>query len=130
MANNPGRPIRAGLMAGIAALALLAGCGSEPRQMDAKRYAEDGYLGLSNSNPNFRMNPTHHTYSKDRQLMRQALRELELDKRSTILISGDVATVTIHMRPATTEEAEALRSDAYLLLKGQVPRYDYRIRFD
>ncbi|HZG56876.1 hypothetical protein [Paenibacillus sp.] len=117
-------------IAGLVALLLLSGCGSEPRQMEANRYADDGYMGMSNSNPNFRMNPTHHNYTKDRQLMRQALREMDLDKRSTILISGAVATVTIHLEDLTPQEAAAIRSDAYLLLKGNVPRYDYRIRFD
>jgi hypothetical protein len=107
-----------------------SGCGSEPNQMDANRYAEDGYLGMSNSNPNFRMNRAHHNYSKDRQLMRQALREMDLDKRSTIFVSGPEVTVTIHMDDLSPAEKQAIRSDAYVLLKGNVPRYDFRIRFD
>ncbi|HZG76662.1 MAG TPA: hypothetical protein VEZ72_12500, partial [Paenibacillus sp.] len=57
----------------LTALLLLSGCGNEPHHMEANRYAEDGYLGMSNSNPNFRTNPSHHNYTKDRQLMRQAL---------------------------------------------------------
>ncbi|MCI3926808.1 hypothetical protein MO973_42220 [Paenibacillus sp. TRM 82003] len=116
--------------AALAAAITVAGCGSEPNQMDANRYAEDGYLGMSNSNPNFRMNPTHHNYTKDRQLMRQALREMDLDKQATILVSGPEVTVTIHMEDLTPEEEMAIRSDAYLLLKGNAPRYDYHIRFD
>lgn len=117
-------------VATIVLSAAMAGCGSQPNQMDGNRYAEDGYMGMSNSNPNFRMNPTHHNYTKDRQLMRQALREMDLDKRSTIFVSGPEVTVTIHMDDLTPEEEEAIRSDAYLLLKGNAPRYDYRIRFD
>ncbi|HZG78292.1 MAG TPA: hypothetical protein VEZ72_20740 [Paenibacillus sp.] len=114
----------------LTALLLLSGCGNEPHHMDANRYAEDGYLGMSNSNPNFRTNPSHHNYTKDRQLMRQALREMDLDKRSSILMSGTNVTVTIHMDDITPEEAAAIRSDAYLLLKGNAPRYDYQIRFE
>ncbi|TLS49647.1 hypothetical protein FE782_23520 [Paenibacillus antri] len=114
----------------LSALLLVGGCGSEPNHMDANQYAEDGYLGMSNSNPNFRTNPSHHNYTKDRQLMRQALREMDLDKRSSILMSGTDVTVTIRMDNLTPADAAAIRSDAYLLLKGNVPRYDYHIRFE
>jgi hypothetical protein len=116
----------------IAILAALTagGCGSEPNQMDANRYADDGYLGMSNSNPNFRTNPTHHNYRKDKQLMRQALREMDLDKQSTIFMSGADVTVTIHLDDLSPAEENAIRSDAYLLLKGNVPRYDYHIHFN
>ncbi|WP_309122432.1 hypothetical protein [Paenibacillus sp.] len=114
----------------LSALLLVGGCGSEPNHMDANHYAEDGYLGMSNSNPNFRTNPSHHNYTKDRQLMRQALREMDLDKRSSILMSGTDVTVTIRMDNLTPAEAAAIRSDAYLLLKGNAPRYDYHIRFE
>lgn len=118
------------LAAAVATILITGGCGSEPHQMDANRYANDGYLGMSNSNPNFRMNPTHHTYSKDRQLMRQALRRLNLDQQSTIFMNGDNVTITIHMQGLDPQEAEAIRSGAYMELKGNVPRYDYKIRFD
>lgn len=119
------------LLATVAVGALfVGGCGSEPRQMDANQYADDGYLGMNQSNPNFRMNPTHHNYTKDKQLMRQALREMDLDKRSTIFLSGTNVTVTLHLSGLDPQEAEAIRSDAYLLLKGNAPRYDYHIRFE
>jgi len=115
----------------VLATSLLAGCGSEQRQLEGNRYADDGYLGMSNTNPNMRMNATHHNYNKDRQLMRQALREMDLDKQSTIFMNGTQVTVTIHMdEDLDPSEAAAIRSDAYLLLKGNVPRYDYSIRFD
>jgi len=127
MGRNRGLPLTIVL---LTALLLVGGCGSEPNHMDANRYAEDGYLGMSNSNPNFRTNPTHHNYTKDRQLMRQALREMDLDKRSTIFVSGTNVTVTIRMDDLTPEEAAAIRSDVYLLLKGNAPRYDYQIRFE
>jgi len=117
--------------AGLFAAALLVGgCGSEPNQMEGNRYADDGYLGLSNSNPNLRTNPAFHTYNKDRQLMRQALREMDLDKQATIWMAGTNVTVTLHLGPLPPEEADAIRSDAYALLKGNAPRYDYEIRIE
>ncbi len=125
--NRAAIPLTLLLLTGLLSL---TGCGSEPNHMEANRYAEDGYLGMSNSNPNFRTNPSHHNYSKDRQLMRQALREMDLDKRASILMSGTNVTVTIHLDDLTPEEAAAIRSDAYLLLKGNAPRYDYQIRFE
>ncbi|HZG83300.1 hypothetical protein [Paenibacillus sp.] len=116
----------------LAASALVAGgCGSQPHQMEGNRYADDGYMGLSNSNPNLRTNPGHYTYSKDRQLMRQALREMDLDKQATIWMAGPHVTVTLHLgETVSPEEAAAIRSDAYALLKGNVPRYDYDIRVE
>ncbi|WP_199617198.1 hypothetical protein [Paenibacillus alkalitolerans] len=110
----------------FAAVLLLNGCGAD-RNVES-HYNQDGYMGLSDSNPNFRTNPTHHNYKKDRQLMRQALREMGLDKRSTIVINGPEVTVTIHLNEDVSgEEAEAIRWDAYSLLKGNNPRYNYNI---
>jgi len=115
----------------IASMLAAAGCGSQPHPMEGNRYADDGYMGLSNSNPNFRTNPDHYTYSKDRQLMRQALREMGLDKQATIWMAGPHATVTLHLgETVSPEEAAAIRSDAYALLKGNVPRYDFDIRIE
>jgi hypothetical protein len=119
------------LTAALTSVLYLAGCGNETNHLDGNRYANDGYMGISNSNPNFRTNPSHHNYSKDQQLMRQALREMGLDKNSTIFINGPRAMVTIHMNEELDpREAAAIRSDAYLLLKGNAPRYDYFIRFE
>jgi hypothetical protein len=114
-------------IAAFAAVMLLAGCGGAERNMES-HYTQDGYMGLSNSNPNLRTNPTHHNYRKDRQLMRQALREMGLDKQSSIVINGPEVTVTIDLQEdVSSEEKEAIRADAYAMLKGNNPRYRYRI---
>ena len=107
----------------------MGGCGSQPNQMEANRYAEDGYLGMVNSNPNFHMNPTHYTYRKDRQLMMQALRSIGMDKRATIFMNGAYVTVTIQMDGLDPAEREAIRYDVHQALENNVPRYDYTIVF-
>lgn len=106
-----------------------AGCSNiEDNQPEANAYTEDGYLGVSNSNPNLRTNPAHHNYRRDRQLMRQALREMDLERGSRITINGGEAVVLIQVEDGRTpQEKSAIRSDAYLLLKGNVPRYRYKI---
>jgi fructose-1,6-bisphosphatase len=113
-------------LAVLAAMLFTTGCGSSEQNVKSY-YTQDGYMGISNANPNMRSNPAHHTYTKDRQLMRQALREMGLDKRSNIVINGTYVTVTINAPGVTPAQAEAIRSDAYSMLKGHNPRYNYRI---
>lgn len=112
--------------------AIAAGCSNyEDNQPESIAYSEDGYLGVSNANPNLRTHPDHHTYQRDRQLMRQALREMGLDRESRVTINGSEAVIVIQIEEALSQrEKAAIRSDAYLLLKGNVPRYDYRIYVD
>ena len=110
-----------------AAAAWLSGCGSHPQQLEGNRYQEDGYLGMTNTNPNFPMNPAFHTYSKDRQMMRRALKELGIDKQSTIQIRGAVAVVTVRLGKPGPADADEFRRKVHAQLKGHVPRYDYRI---
>jgi len=113
-----------------AASAVLAGCGSNPHQMEANRYAEDGYLGMTNTNPNFPMNPAYHNYSKDRQMMLRALKQLGIDKQSTISIQGGTAVVTIRLGEPLKKDADDIRRIVFSMLKGYVPRYDYKIQFE
>jgi hypothetical protein len=106
----------------------LQGCGETGKTVKPKAYGEDGYMGLSNSNPNFRTNPTHHNYRKDQMLMRQALREMDLDKQTRIFMNGTQVTVFIRWdEKQGTDQAEVIRSKVFALLKGHVPRYDYKI---
>jgi hypothetical protein len=107
---------------------LIGGCGSHPNQMEGNRYHEDGYMGLTHTNPNFHMNPAHYTYQKDRQLMMQSLRKLGLDKRAAIWMNGAHVTVTIEMDSLDEAETEALKMEVYEQLKGNVPRYDYTVK--
>jgi len=118
-----------GLLAAAAA-AVIAGCGSSPHQMEGKRYAEDGYMGITNTNPNFPMNPAYHNYSKDRQMMRRALKELGVDKQSTIRIRGATAIVTIRLGQSEPAQRDEMRRKAFSMLKGYVPRYDYKIQIE
>jgi hypothetical protein len=110
----------------LAAMLFTTGCGSSEQNVKSY-YTQDGYMGISNSNPNMRSSPAHHTYTKDRQLMRQALREMGLDKQSNIVINGPDVTITIDAPGVTPAQANAIRSDAYSMLKGHNPRYNYTI---
>ncbi|WP_274363943.1 hypothetical protein [Paenibacillus thermotolerans] len=123
--------IRSFITIGCLAVSIFALSGCTAGNNVQQHYTQDGYMGLSNSNPNLRTHPSHHSYRKDRQLMRQALREMALDKRSYIAINGATAIITINVDDdISPQEAEAIRSDVYSLLKGNNPRYDYEIRFD
>lgn len=123
--------IRSFISIGCLAVSIFALSGCTADNNVREHYTDDGYMGLSNQNPNMRSHPSHYTYRKDRQLMRQALREMALDKRSAIAINGTRAVVTIDVdEDISAQEAEAIRSDVYSLLKGNNPRYDYEIRLD
>lgn len=116
------------LLAGMLT-ASIAGCGRDaaPRQM--KSYDNDGYLGMTNTNPNLHMNPTYHNYTVDTNMMRGALNGIRGVTANRIMTNGSRATVTLTVPPGTSdEEVMRIRSEAEQALNHAVPRYTYRLK--
>ncbi len=113
---------------GISVL-LASGCGNGRNEFDGTQpYEADGYLGLSNSNPNLRTHTDHHNYAADELLMRDALRGFPIGERSTILIDGADAYVTVRVPNTIRAEGRAkLLSDIGAQLSSWVPRYRYHV---
>lgn len=90
----------------------------------AQNYPADGYMGITSANPNDPMNPTHHHYRDDFQLMRQVATQIPGVQNAAIRANGPNARVDLELRPGTAEaEANRIREEAYQVLSQNMPRY-------
>lgn len=105
------------------ALVLLAvGCGNPNSKI--KSYGNDGYLGMSNSNPNLYSNPNYNRYSNDTRMIHQALENVDGIHDATVRINGPYAMVTIYVDHFMDEnERKRVHAEAYELVRNMVPRY-------
>ncbi|WP_166244305.1 hypothetical protein [Paenibacillus turpanensis] len=117
-----------GLLAAVLVLGLSA-CGeAADEHPEYEGYADDGYLGLSDSNPNLRTNPDHHNYRTDVRLMKEALSDLHVDENSEIFVDGADAYVRIALpQRLNAMQRETLVSDVTTQLRSWVPRYKYHV---
>jgi hypothetical protein len=117
--------------AGLCLLLLLvwlpAACGGNGQQ--AKSYGEDGYLGMTNTNPNLPTSPSYHTYAIDTDMMRKAVASIEGVQDVRIMTNGANATVTLTVpNQLPAEEKERIRTLALEQLKHEVPRYKFTVK--
>lgn len=91
-------------------------------------YGNDGYLGITNTNPNLPNSPTYHTYQVDADMMRSAVVPIAGVRKVRIRTHGTNATVTI-IAPNHSSDAdlERIRGEALQALKANVPRYDFKV---
>ncbi len=109
----------------------LAACTNDVR--DSKNttdsYGEDGFMGVSNANPNLPLTPGYHSYSKDFQLMRQTLNKIEGIKSSSISIQGADVYVKLNLQNNLSQmQAEQVFATAQKALSFNMPRYRIHIR--
>ncbi|MBA2941631.1 hypothetical protein HZF08_25425 [Paenibacillus sp. CGMCC 1.16610] len=117
----------------------LAGCGinssnKNPPQTDtgnykAQNYKRDGYLGITNVNPNDPLNPTYHHYEDDSNLMKNVLAQFQGIEKSNIAINGPNARVKIKAKPnLTAAQVEELRSQVQNAFDTNMPRYKTTVK--
>lgn len=100
----------------------------QKQQNQVKSYSKDGMLGVSDVNPNMPLSPTYHHYSDDTNVMKEAIKQVPQVTSSTITTNGPVASVTITVPAALTDQqAEAVRQDAYDKISKAVPRYKVKV---
>lgn len=121
--------------AGLAFAALLpvllaAACGTAGNGANSsvKKYDNDGYLGITNTNPNLQMSPSYHTYDVDYSMMENAVTPIAGVRDVRIAANGTNANVKITAdRALSNGEKERLRAEALHALQKAVPRYDYKV---
>lgn len=112
----------------VAAVLLIGGC-SNPSTQKTKSYSNDGYLGLTNTNPNLPLSPTYHNYQSDTDMMKGALGLVPGITNSSITLNGSRATIKLYVpRGTTAEERERIRQGAETELTKAAPRYRYSVR--
>ena len=117
-------------------LLLFAGCGSEEQRGTAERdtrdpgfYGNDGYMGLSNTNPNLPLTGTAWSYEEDREFAAKLLRPLTGIERTRITMRDDAAMhVTLVVDDALSrEETSRLVDQAERVLAENFPRYNVTV---
>lgn len=110
-------------------LVFLVACTDGPTEGTQERinkYEEDGYLGMTNTNPNLQTSPTYHTYAKDQKLVLATLDDFEDLENPRITFNG--AKITVHYGlpdKYDAVEAEYLQTELRDKLKYMLPRYDF-----
>lgn len=111
--------------AGLVALSAVTACNKSPggaQQM--KSYGNDGYLGLSNSNPNLPIGRTYHNYDRDTKMMEDILRQIPEVARNRIVLNGSNAYVKLTLKgDPDAAETRRVEDRARKLLMDNMPRY-------
>jgi hypothetical protein len=100
-----------------------AGCGQDGGR-EARPYNDDGFLGLSSTNPNLQTSPSYLTYNKDLKMVNQALDQVRGVTRANVIINGDTIYVRLRIPgglPRT--EIERIEQDAFRAVSYNLPRY-------
>lgn len=108
---------------------LTVGCaGGDGSTSRTKSYQNDGYLGMSNTNPSLPLTPTYHTYEVDTRMMRDAVMPIAGVRNVRIVMNGANASVkVITAKGLSEQETERIRSEAAQALQHAVPRYDFKV---
>jgi len=108
-----------------------AGCGGADR--DARDgYGNDGYMGLSRTNPNLPITGTAWSYRRDNAFVAELLSGLKGIRHIRITRPGG-AHMRVHLdidRSLGREEAERLAARAETILKENFPRYRVTVTAD
>lgn len=103
-------------------LSVMIGCGNS--EGNEKPYGEDGYLGLSNSNPNLLSKPTTNRYNDDRNVIHQTLESIKGVNSSSVRFNGPYALVVVYVdEQMADEERRRVYDEAYQAVRDAMPRY-------
>ncbi len=91
-------------------------------------YRNDGYLGMTQTNPNLVTNPTERSHYEDTQIIRRTLMNLDGIKRVRSITNGPHVFVYITPQEGLSKnEQEKLRQAAEKALEYNNPRFDYQV---
>jgi hypothetical protein len=109
-------------------LLVLTGCGQSGGQPKAKAYSNDGYMGITDANPNIPTNRSFHTYAVDKSLVLQALQPISGIRSSRIIFRGPNLSVHLDLDPAIdTETAMRIKQTAFEAVSEMMPRYRVKV---
>ncbi|CAM3410122.1 hypothetical protein MALU111345_03425 [Marinicrinis lubricantis] len=96
-----------------------------------KTYGNDGYLGLTNANPNFPLSPGYHNYRNDSQLIKQTLSGIQEVETYTVNINGGDLYIKLGIPDGYSRaEIETIEQNVYKQLTYMLPRYTIHLTSD
>jgi|HigsolmetaAR204D_1030405.scaffolds.fasta_scaffold00941_9 outer membrane lipoprotein-sorting protein len=109
-------------------LTLLAACGVQEDQAVPGQYPEDGYLGMTQTNPNLPTNPTARNYAADNDAVRRTLENIKGVQLAQIISNGSNVWVYLTVNDGLSDaERENIRQQAVKALSFNNPRFNYRV---
>jgi len=106
-------------------LALVA-CGREAG--DSQRYPDDGYLGMSNANPNLLPNASSRSYYANSQIIKRTLMSIDGIRQVSSIANGPHVFVYLTLEEGLSEaEKDQIRRKAEKALSFNNPRYDFKV---
>lgn len=104
----------------------LSACG---REEQPGTYSDDGYMGMTQTNPHLPTNPTHRSYYEDTQVVKRTLQSIEGIKQVQTYANGQNVVVYLQLEDGlTSKERDAIRHHAEKALSYNNPRFDYAVR--
>ncbi|KIL34578.1 hypothetical protein SD71_19185 [Cohnella kolymensis] len=109
-----------------------AGCGKDGHRSNGSKsesYRDDGYLGMSNSNPGIPGPNMTDNYGADADFMRKTISKVPGVEGSRIVFHGADVYVTLKLRQGSdARDPAAVQSQAESALRFNFPRYHVHVR--
>jgi hypothetical protein len=116
------------LSIGLLAAGLVSGCGARTdNSTRMQSYPRDGYLGLTDVNPNHVMSPGYHHYQDDLVMMDRIVRRVPGVTGAAVTVDGLTAHVRLNVATPSQPEADRIQTEAYRRLIQQLPRYNMEV---
>jgi hypothetical protein len=94
----------------------------------ANQYPSDGYLGLTQSNPNLLTNPTSRTYLADSQIIKRTLMNIDGVQRVRSFANGPHVVVYLTLEEGLSDaQREEIRQKAEKALSFNSPDNEYKV---
>ncbi|MEI7026448.1 hypothetical protein [Paenibacillus sp. y28] len=92
-------------------------------------YREDGFKGMSNTNPNLATNHSYHTYQEDANMIRQGAMKVNGVQDVAVRIGAAKATVTVTVPGNVSDaEIERIQAEVQKYASFEMPRYPLEVR--
>jgi Sporulation lipoprotein YhcN/YlaJ (Spore_YhcN_YlaJ). len=96
--------------------------------VQAQNYPDDGYMGITNTNPRIPGHNMTNTYANDSQAISEAIRNVPGVAGSRVTFNGADAYVTIKVDPSLRpNEVPTVESQAASVLRFNFPRYTIHV---
>ncbi|WP_168123094.1 hypothetical protein [Paenibacillus sp. HB172176] len=109
---------------------LTTGCAGESEQ-EKRSYGQDGYMGLSNSNPNTINRHSTQSYSEDIAFVKQVLEPVEGIKKIQVGFNGSELNVLLTPEKGLSDaNRDWIRDKAEQIVQHNLPDYHVHVRID
>jgi ABC-type oligopeptide transport system substrate-binding subunit len=105
-----------------------AACGGAA-ESETYQYPADGYLGITQTNPELPTNPSSRSYAENSEVIQRTLLSIDGIERVSSFSNGPHVVVYLTLKEGLSDrEREAIREKAEKALSFNSPGFDYQVR--